>query len=63
MNLTALEAALFPIAKPLILSLWTGTLLPAIQAQLKSGSPEIELVESELITMLTKLVPEELAKL
>ena len=63
MNLTALEQAILPLAEPLILSLWTNTFLPAIQAKLKSGSPEIQLVETELVTMLTSLVPAELAKL
>lgn len=63
MNLSALEQALLPIVSPLLLSLWTGTILPALQAKLKSGSPEIQLVETELVTMLQNLIPAELAKL
>lgn len=63
MNLTTLETALLPLVGPLVLTLWNGTILPALTAKLKSGSPEIQLVESELIAMLTDLVPAELAKL
>lgn len=63
MNLSALEQALLPIASPLLLTLWSGTLLPALQAALKSGSPEIQILESEVATMLDSTVKAELAKL
>ncbi len=63
MNLSQLEQAVLPIAAPLLGSLWTGALLPAIQAALKSGSPEIQIVESAVATLLDTVVKGELAKL
>lgn len=63
MTLSALEQALLPLVSPLVLSIWQGTLLPAITAELKSGSPEIQILETQLVAMLAAVVPAELAKL
>jgi len=63
MNLTQLEQALLPIASPLLLTLWSGTLLPAIAAAAKSGSPEIQILETQIVAMLDSTVKAELAKL
>ena len=63
MTLSALEQALLPLVSPLVLSIWQGTLLPAITAELKSGSPEIQILETQLVAMLATVVPAELAKL
>lgn len=63
MNLSALEQAVLPLAAPLLGSLWAGTILPAIQAELKSGSPEIQILETQIVALLANVVPAELAKL
>ena len=63
MTLSTLEQALLPLVSPLVLSIWQGTLLPAITAELKSGSPEIQILETQLVAMLATVVPAELAKL
>jgi hypothetical protein len=63
MNLSALEQALLPIACPLLQSLWSNQLLPAISAAAKSSSPEIQIVESQVVAMLDAVVKAELAKL
>ena len=63
MNLTALEKALLPIASPLLLQLWEGTLLPAIQDAAKSGSPEVQILETEAVAFIDRVVKAELAKL
>lgn len=63
MNLSALEKALMPLVAPLLETLWTGTLLPAIQAAAKSGSPEIQILETAGAEFLDKVIKAELAKL
>ena len=63
LDLAQVEKALLPILSPLALQLWESTLLPAIQGELKSGSPEIQIIETALVEMLDKVVKAELAKL
>ena len=62
-TLTAVEAALAPVAVPLLNSLWSGTIAPAIQKELQSGSPEIQVLETAIMQLLNQVVPAELAKL
>ena len=56
LNLSAIEAAVAPLAAPLLQSLYTNQILPALTAALKSGSPEIQLVETEVLTAVTAIV-------
>ena len=61
--LTALEQAVMPLVAPLLTSIWTGTLLPAITNELKSASPEIQILETQIVALLANVVPAELQKL
>jgi hypothetical protein len=61
--LTELEKAVLPLAAPLLQGLWTSTILPEITAKLKSASPEIQLLESQFVALLTNTVPPLLTKL
>ena len=63
LTLTALEQAVAPMAAPLLQSLYTNEILPALTTALKSGSPEIQLVETEVLTAVTGIVQGLLAKL
>jgi len=62
-TLSAVEAAIAPVAVPLLNQLWSGTIAPAIQKELQSTSPEIQVLESAVMDLLNKVVPAELAKL
>ena len=60
---TDIEKAIAPVAAPLLLQLWTNDILPAIQNALKSGSPEIQIVESAVAELLDSVAKGEIAKL
>ena len=63
MNLTQIEKAVLPLACPLLLTLWEGTILPAIKEAAKSGSPEIQILETAGADFLDAIVKAELAHL
>lgn len=64
MNLSAIEAALLPIAEPLILKLWSETILPALaSAEAKIANPALKIIGDAELAALDAVVKAELAKL
>ena len=62
-TLTAIEKALLPVACPLVGSLYNSEIEPALSNALKSASPEIQILESQLLVLFNTVVAQELARL
>jgi len=62
-ELKIILATVGPMIGPILQQLWNNSLYPKLQADLKSGSPEIQIVENAFISFLNSIVAGEIPKL
>lgn len=62
-ELKAILGVVGPMIQPVLLQLWSNTLLPALQAKLVSGSPEIQIVETAFLSFLDQIAKGEIPKI